>query len=80
MPQSIKENDTMTMAIMTDLQHGGDAGTSSNQADLLLGVRLVGVLGDGALNRDFVAHLQVVQVRGQLAVGVLLDEEIREAS
>ena len=55
MPQS--KNDTMTMAIMTDLQHGGDASATSDHGNVLTHVGLVRELGERSLHLQRLADL-----------------------
>jgi len=63
-----------------ELVHRRDAGAAGEEGDVLVLVGVPCVLGDGALELDALAGLDVVQVRGHGAVGVFLDEEREVAS
>ena len=65
---------------ISDLQHGGQTSTSGNKTNLLLGVSLVRILGDGTLHLNNVSNLQIVNGRRKLTILVLLDEKLSEAN
>lgn len=62
-----------------ELVHGGDAGATSDEGDVVVLVGLPGVLGDGALHLERLAGGHVVHVLGHDATGVALDDEVEVA-
>lgn len=63
-----------------ELVHGGDAGTTSDQGDVVVLVLLPGVLGDRTLHVESLSRLHVVKVLGHGTTGVLLDDEVEVAN
>lgn len=63
-----------------DLKHGGETSAAGDETELLLRVGRIRVLGNGTLHGNYVSFLQVVDVRRQLAVIVLLDDELCRTS
>jgi hypothetical protein len=59
-----------------ELVHGGDAGTTSDQGDVVVLVGLPGVLGDGTLHVEPLSRLHVVKVLRHGTAGVLLDDKV----
>lgn len=63
-----------------ELVHRGDAGAAGNESDVVVLVLGPGVLGKRALDVEGVADLEIVDVSAHGAVGVLLHQEVEEAS
>lgn len=61
-----------------ELVHGGDTGTAGDEGDVGVLVLLPLVLGQRALDVEALAGNQVVDVGAHGAVGVLLDNEVKE--
>ena len=64
---------------LDELEHGGDAGATSNHANVLELVGFVLELDDGALHLDVLAGAHGVNVVAHLGLGVALHEELAGA-
>lgn len=62
-----------------ELVQRGDAGSGTNQGDLLVEVGLPLILDDGTLEGQSVTLLELVDVLGHLTLGVGLDDELKLA-